>query len=80
MRENRKLKRYSVKLKVYSQKTGKLIGYIEDINISGMSIKSTVRFRDMQEIKVWFGVDSYKKSEKIDLTVYPVKAYETELS
>lgn len=72
MRENRKLKRYSVKLKVYSQETGKIIGYIEDINISGMNIKSTDRFPDMQEVKVWFGVDSYNKSEKIGLTVIKV--------
>jgi hypothetical protein len=72
MRENRKLKRYSVKLKVYSQQSGKIIGYIEDINISGMNIKSTARFPDMQEVKVWFGVDSYNKSEKIDLTVIKV--------
>jgi len=72
MRENRKLKRYSVKLKVYNQETGKLIGYIEDINIHGMNIKSTDRFPEMQEVKVWFGVDSYRKSEKIDLTVIKV--------
>ncbi len=48
IKDNRKLKRYSVKLKVYEQKSGKIIGYIEDISIHGMNVKSTERFPEMQ--------------------------------
>jgi len=36
----RKLKRYSVRLKVFEQETGELLGYAENLHIDGMKIKS----------------------------------------
>lgn len=72
MEEKRKLKRFSVKLKVYNQDSGKLIGYIEDINIHGMNVKSTDRFPEMEEIKVWFGADDGANTDKIHVTVIKV--------
>ncbi|NNE36680.1 MAG: PilZ domain-containing protein [Gammaproteobacteria bacterium] len=72
MKDNRKLKRYTIKLKVFDQDNGKMLGYIEDISINGMNVKSTDRFPDMQELKVWFGADDGSESEKIELTVIKV--------
>ncbi|NNE37364.1 MAG: hypothetical protein HKN08_03585 [Gammaproteobacteria bacterium] len=72
MEEKRKLKRFSVKLKVYNQDSGKLIGYIEDINIHGMNVKSTDRFPEMEEIKVLFGADDGANTDKIHVTVIKV--------
>jgi hypothetical protein len=72
MVHKRRLKRYSVRLKVYDQDSKKLIGYIEDISIRGMNIKSTHRLPEMQEINVWFGAKDETDSAKIQLTVIKV--------
>ncbi len=72
IKDNRKLKRYSVKLKVYEQKSGKIIGYIEDISIHGMNVKSTERFPEMHELDVWLGASEGSESDKIQLAVIKV--------
>ena len=72
MKEQRKFKRYSVRLKVHNRINDKLIGYIEDISIHGMSIKSIDPLPDMQEMNVWFGANKGENEQKIELKVIKV--------
>ena len=73
MTENRKLTRYSVRLKVFSQETGELLGYAEDFHTEGMKIKSKEPVPDKKEIQIWFGVIGKNEEEKrITLTAYRI--------
>ncbi|HIF52053.1 MAG TPA: hypothetical protein EYQ42_11100 [Thiotrichaceae bacterium] len=72
-KEQRKLKRFSVRLKVYSQLTDQLLGYAENLHIEGMMISSKVPIHKNQEIKIWFGATKDdKKLNRIFLSAYKV--------
>lgn len=64
MIENRKLTRYSVRLKVFTQETGELLGYAEDLHTQGMKIKSKKPLPDKKEILLWFGVSGDDEEDK----------------
>lgn len=49
--EKRRLKRFSVRLKVHSQLTDELSGYAENLHIEGMLIVSKIPIHENQEIK-----------------------------
>lgn len=71
--ENRKLTRYSVRLKVFTQGTGELIGYAEDLHTEGMKIKSKDPIPDKKEIQIWIRVPGKDEEEnRIALTAYRV--------
>ena len=69
--ENRKLKRYSVRLKVFTQEPGVLLGYAEDLHVEGMQIRSKEPIPDEKEIQIWFGVSKEDEEDRrISLTAY----------
>ena len=71
--ENRRLKRFSARLKVYSQQNDELIGYSENLNINGMMIVSKNKIVDNQELQIWFGADKdEKRTERILISCYKV--------
>ena len=71
MTEKRLLKRYTVRLKVYRQDNGALLGYAEDMNVKGMMLMSKDPIADKQEINIWFGADNTDLEEnKIVVTGY----------
>jgi len=60
--ENRKLKRYSARLKIFTQETGELIGYTDDIHTDGIKLKSKYPIPDKKVIHIWLdGSDEDKK-------------------
>jgi len=72
-KEKRKLKRFSVRLKVYSQQTDELIGYAENLHIEGMMIVSRKPIQNNQEIQIWFGAaKDDKRLNRIFLSAYKV--------
>lgn len=72
-REKRRLKRFSVRLKVYSQKTDELIGYAENLNMDGMMITTKKPIPCKHEISIWFGATKEEKRlSRIFLTTYKV--------
>ena len=71
--DNRKVKRYSYRLKVFNQKTGEILGYIENISLCGMLLNSIEPIPDKEMIQIWFGAEKDKQEkEKIFLTVHKV--------
>ncbi len=73
MIENRELKHYSARLKVFVQETGELLGYAEDLHIKGMKIKSNEPISDKKEIQIWFGASEKDEEEKrISLATYRI--------
>lgn len=62
--EKRKLERFSVRLKVYLQKTDKLLGYAENLHIDGMMLVSKEPIPEEQVIKIWFGATKKEKRKK----------------
>jgi len=67
--ENRKLKRYSVRLKVFTQETGELLGYTSNLHTEGMKIMGEIPLPDEKEIQIWFGASKEDEEEKrISLT------------
>ncbi len=71
--EKRRLKRFSVRLKVYSQLTDELIGYAENLNLDGMMISSKDPVPDKQELQIWFGATKEEKRlNRIFLSGYKV--------
>ncbi len=62
--ENRKLKRYSVRLKVFTQETGELLGYAENLHTEGMKIKSKEPIPDEKEMQIWFVASREDEEEK----------------
>ncbi len=71
--EKRKFKRYAVHLKVFRKNDDKMLGYIEDINQSGMNIKSVESIRDKEGFDVYFGTDEKNPDDsKITVTVQKI--------
>ncbi|MFQ5659128.1 MAG: hypothetical protein ACE5GZ_01780 [Gammaproteobacteria bacterium] len=72
--EHRKLKRYTVRLKVFDQKTGKLLGYAENLHTEGMKLMSKDPIPEKKEIQIWFGSnpEDDDKEKRISLTVYRI--------
>jgi hypothetical protein len=71
--EKRRLKRFSVRLKDYSQLTDELLGYAENLHIEGMMISSKVQIPNKQELQVWFGAaKNDKRTNRIFLSAYTV--------
>lgn len=71
--EKRRLKRFSVRLKVYSQLTDELLGYAENLHIEGLMILSQVPIHDNQELQIWFGTSKEdKRTNRIFLSAYKV--------
>jgi len=71
--EKRRLKRFSVRLKVYSQLDDELVGYSENLHTDGMMIISKQPIQNNQEIKLWFGASrEEKRLNRIFITAYKV--------
>jgi len=71
--EKRRLKRFSVRLKVYSQQTDELIGYAENLHSDGMMIATKKPIPNKQELSIWFGATKEEKRlNRIFLTTYKV--------
>jgi len=70
--EKRKLKRFSVRLKVYSQQTDELLGYAENLHTEGMMLASLQLIPEAQ-LQIWFGTaKENKRSNRIFLSAYKV--------
>ena len=77
--DRRYLKRFSVRLKVYSQDTDEVLGYIVNLNSKGMMITSLIPLPEKKEIRICFGTcDTYEKPDRIFLTVYSIWSSFTE--
>ncbi len=73
LNEKRRLKRFSVRLKVYCQKTDALIGYAENLHIEGMMLVTKEPIKADQELQIWFGADKdEKRLNRIFLSTYKV--------
>lgn len=71
--EKRRLKRFSAKLKVYSQLNDELIGYSENLHTEGMMIVTKKPLQNNHEHKIWFGATKdEKKLNRIFVTGYKV--------
>lgn len=73
VKEKRRLKRYSARLKVYSQITDELIGYSENLHHEGMMIITREPIQKNQELQIWFGATKdEKRLNRIFLCAYKV--------
>lgn len=71
--EKRRLKRFSARLKVYSQLTDDLIGYSENLHIEGMMIVTREPIPKNQELQIWFGATKEEKRlNRIFVSAYKV--------
>lgn len=71
--EKRRLKRFSAKLKVYSQSDDKLLGYSENLHTEGMMIVTKTPLPKNKEIHIWFGASKEEKRlNRIFITAYIV--------
>ena len=71
--EKRKLKRFSVRLKVYSQQADELLGYAENLNTEGMMLASMQSIPEGQELQIWFGAAKEdKRLDRISLAAYKI--------
>ena len=71
--EKRWLKRFSAKLKVYSQLNDELLGYSENLHTEGMMIVTKTPMPNNQEINIWFGATKEEKRlNRIFITAYKV--------
>lgn len=71
--EKRRLKRFSARLKVYSQLTDELLGYSDNLHTEGMRIVSKKPIPKNQELQIWFGATKEeKKLNRIFLSAYKV--------
>jgi len=69
----RKLKRYSVRLKVFTQETGELLGYVDNLHTEGVKLKSKEPIPDKEEIHIWFvASEDDEKEKRISLTAFKV--------
>lgn len=74
--EKRRLKRFSARLKVYSQQTDGLIGYSGNLHTEGMMIISKDPIPKNQELQIWFGATKEEKRlNRIFISAY--KAWES---
>jgi len=77
--EKRRSKRFSIRLKVYSQQTNIVIGYAENLSMAGMLLMSLEPVPEKQELQIWFGADKENNPDKkIALTAYRVWSSFTE--
>jgi hypothetical protein len=71
--EKRRLKRFSAKLKVYSQLNDELIGYSENLHTEGMLVITKKPLEKNKEIEIWFGATKEEKRlNRIFVTAYKV--------
>ncbi|MCZ6805042.1 MAG: hypothetical protein O7D86_14260 [Proteobacteria bacterium] len=71
--EKRRLKRFSVRLKVFSQQTDELLGYAENLHIEGMMIVSKEPIPNSQELQIWFGATKdEERLTRIFISAYKV--------
>jgi len=71
--EKRRLKRFTVRLKVYSQATDELLGYALNLNIEGMMLVTEEPLLAEQEFQIWFGATKEEKRvDRIFLSAYKV--------
>lgn len=71
--EKRRLKRFSAKLKVYSQLDDELIGYSENLHTHGMMITTKKPLPKNEEINIWFGATKEEKRlNRIFITAFKV--------
>ena len=71
--DNRKLKRYSTRLRVFEQGTDKLLGYTEDLNFKGLKLTGEEPVIEGKEIHLWLeATDADGKSTRILLSAYRV--------
>ncbi len=71
--EKRRLKRFSARLKVYSQLTDDLIGYSENLHTEGMMIVTKNPIAKDQELQIWFGATKEEKRlNRIFVSAYKV--------
>ena len=68
--ERRKTKRFSTRLRVFEQETNTLVGYCDDISISGLKLMSSVPPPANKELRVW--LDGAGKVDGIPLTLFRV--------
>jgi PilZ domain-containing protein len=73
VQEKRRLKRFSARLKVYSQLNDELIGYSENLHTEGMMIVTRTPMAKGQELQIWFGATKEEKRlKRIFITAYKV--------
>ena len=71
--ERRRLKRFSVRLKVYMQQTDELLGYAENLHHEGMMIVSKEPIAKNRELQIWFGASKQEKHlNRIFVSAYKV--------
>ena len=71
--EKRRLKRFSSRLKVYSQLTDDLIVYSENLHIEVMMIVTREPIPKNQELQIWFGATKEEKRlNRIFISAYKV--------
>ena len=71
--EKRRLKRFSARLKVYSQLNDELIGYSENLHVEGMMLVTKEPIQKNQELEIWFGATKEEKRlNRIFLSAYKV--------
>ena len=66
--ENRRFKRHTVRLKVFYEETGELLGYAEDLHIEGMRIASKNVIPNETEIRLCLATEDEQKQ-------IPLRAY-----
>lgn len=73
IKEKRRLKRFSARLKVYSQINDELIGYSKNLHIEGMMIVTKEPIQKNQELEIWFGASKEEKRlNRIFVSAYKV--------
>ena len=71
--ERRRLKRFSVRLKVYLQASDELLGYAENLHHKGMMIVTKEPIAKNQELSIWFGASKEEKRlNRIFVSAYKV--------
>jgi PilZ domain-containing protein len=71
--EKRRLKRFSARLKVYSQQNDELMGYSENLHTEGMMIITKEPIPKNQELEIWFGATKEEKRlNRIFVSAYKV--------
>lgn len=53
--ERRRAQRYSTRLSLIEQDTGEVLGYCDEISLSGVRLISETPLPDKQELRVWLG-------------------------
>lgn len=73
IQEKRKLKRFSARLKVYSQLDDEIIGYSENLHTEGMMIITQTPIEKNKQLDIWFGATrEEKRLRRIFISAYKV--------